>query len=380
MDAYPAVPYSSTNALQLSALFGGAQLIDKLAKWYGVGKATKAAGKLGNKMLYGRSRKYSTRKLLRSSRRYRGGYRGRKRVYGKYSRSRAGTTRRKRVARSKFKRLKKEVSTLKKESDATIGTLVYRNYDAGYVRSTPDHQVVDNYIPYTVANLKAVLAQLKYYDPANPGTLTTANGETGTYARKFLFKKGFMSATFRNSYQTGCTLTVYLCTAKDDSSSGPKTAWENGIQDASNMTDTSDIGTFPSDSSAARELWSWKKLKQVHLNPGQSTTCTYTVPSFQVDPSVDDLQNEAIIPSHGGCPAFCFVVKGDTGHAGDGTNYVTALAAGVDVTYKTTYTVEYSAGVNIKYFHTVNGMSAGFGASVGVEGMHITDNQVYTAA
>lgn len=381
MDAYPVTPYSSTSALQLSALLGGASLVDKLTKWYGVGRITKAAGKAAGRMLGGGGRRYYTRKLTRSSRSRRYGGRGKKRVYGKYSTRRAGTATRKRAKKpSKFKKLAKKVATLEKETDASLGTMVFRSLSGGSLNAALHKQGVSSWVPFSTASLESVLGKLKYYDIDNPTVLKEVSGATGAYARKYFFKKCFMSATYRNSYQSGLTLTVYLNICKDDNTHTPQGSWDDGVPDATNLTNSLDLGSFPTDSSSARDLWTWKKIKQVHLMPGQTATVTYAVPSFNYDPSVVDYSGASHVPSLGGCPCFTAVFHGDLGHSADGSNYITTLEAGLDVNRKAVYTVEYEAGANIKFVYVSDNRSTSWGVSDGVEGMKITDNQSYEVA
>jgi len=284
----------------------------------------------------------------------------------------------KRKPKGKVAKIASKVRELTRETDSTIGTQTYRGLTAESLKSVTNQQAIGTFYPVSAVLLESVLSNLKYYDPANPGVLVVAPAATGSYQKKILFKSIFLSSTFRNSYQTGLTLRIYLNRARLDGNQNPLVAWTNGVVDSSNLAVPTSLGCYPTDTDLAKSQWSWKVIKTVHLKPGQSTTVTATCPEFEYNPAIYDTDALAFSPDFGGSTAFTYVLSGDMGHDTilDQTG---ALAAGVDISHKATYVVKYSAGINISYVHVENSMASAF-TNTGVEGMMVTDNQGYSRA
>jgi len=102
------------------------------------------------------------------------------------SRNETGTTRRikKTVQRKKpqtsVKTLAKSVKALQHEANSDIAHAVYRQRDTGRIIAGVKQQTLGatGYVHH--GYYETAMANLKYYDPATPGTLVTAAGATGT--------------------------------------------------------------------------------------------------------------------------------------------------------------------------------------------------------
>lgn len=70
----------------------------------------------------------------------------------------------------------------------------------------------------SVTGLETALSQLRYYDPATPGTLVTAPVGTGTFQREVHVTGVYHSLEIRNNYQVPCKITIYALTPKQDTS------------------------------------------------------------------------------------------------------------------------------------------------------------------
>lgn len=203
---------------------------------------------------------------------------------------------------------------------------------------------------------------LKYYNPATPGTLTVADGKTGTYDRRYLFKSVYASIECRNNYQIDCKLKVYLLTPKQSSSVNPVTAWANGITangDAS-ITSYLQIGQYPNDYSDFKDVWKAKLHCKATLAPGQTMTCSHGVKNIEYDPAAY-AQHTAAFQSKYKNFLFLIVVEGTVGH--ETATVTTGLArAGVDARVNVTRVVQYDAGVNISFQKVENGLQDATGA------------------
>lgn len=281
---------------------------------------------------------------------------------------------------SKIRTLAKEVKNLQRKSKIGRGVMTYRELGATTARASGNSQAVLEWSPVTTSKCELILAQCKFFNPAFPSALITASEVAGTYQRDSHFSKIFMTATVRNSYQTGLTLKVYLCTCKDDTSISPASAWQQGMPDFSNLSpDLALLGTYPTDSSLAKDLWNWKVVKTTHLLPGASVTVSHTCKPFGFDASTSDSHALIYQNEWAKSPVFVFVIQGDVGHDTAISSEQTVLPCGIDVQQKVTYVVDYNAGIDLKFVHVQNEMDTSF-TTLGVEGMKVTDNQSYSVS
>ena len=279
-----------------------------------------------------------------------------------------------------LRKLARKVKTLEKETEQALGVMTYRHLTSSKLTCATGAQSTSEILPVSLANLEIVLGQCKFFDPANPGTLVVASEAAGTYQRNARFDSVHTTATFRNSYQVGVTVKVYLNLAKDDTSTDPRAAWSAGINDSTNKFTINALGTYPTDSNLAKDLWSWKVLKTKHLMPGQAMTVSHTTKAFEYDSATADTHAMKYQREWGGSPVLTYVITGDLGHDSGGVaNQEITMPCAIDVMQTTTYKVTYAAGININYVYVDNERATNF-TTGGVEGMKMTDNQSYSVS
>jgi len=244
---------------------------------------------------------------------------------------------------------KKAIKQLKRQTDASTGTMTYRQLNTISLKSVEDLQASASQSMLATSSIETALANLKYYNPAVPGTLTTADASTGTYQRNILVDSATLSMNFQNNYQSNCHLTVYLCKVKDDTDSSPNTAWTNGIADGGNAVSVSSLNQYPSDYNLVKDLYSLKRLKKVVLKPGQSVVCSHTEKDINYDPSTVDSHNLVYQKEYKSFH-FLYVIQGGVAHDSslDEQGY---MPSGVDIEVKRQYKVIYNAGTNIDFIH-----------------------------
>lgn len=304
------------------------------------------------------------------------GYAGTSRRVTTKKRMGYASTKRRPYANTKLKKLARSVRKLAAHDRASLGTMTYRLFSTGRSTVNPGRQTVQGFNVNGVSTFETVLGQLKFFNPATPGTLTTADGAAGTYQRNVRFESQHARLTCRNSYQTPMNIKIYLCHVKDDTSVAPADAWSTGVTDGSNLADATYIGTYPSDVNMARDLWTWKVIKNVELKPGQSVSVSHTAKPCEYDPSLTDAHADVYQREYKAF-AFVTVISGVMGHDTVVTNEQTNVAAGFDYELARSFKVTYQAGININYVYVNDSRDTTFTTS-GVTGALVTDNQTYS--
>lgn len=274
--------------------------------------------------------------------------------------------------------LKRSVKELKMSDDSSTGTLTYRNIHAGRLLSGVNQQGVTSINCCDTASYELVLSYLKFFDPANPGTLVTADGSSGTYQRNMYFPSVTMKTLFRNNYQTDVNLKVYLCEVRDDTDGTPTTMWSAGIANGTNLTNISELGQYPSDYDVLTDVYKLKVVLNKSLSPGESATISHSVKNIEYDPATKDTHSLSYQKEY---KSFFFlpVVSGTLSHD-TVQNEQGICAAGVDYRVDYTYIAKYSAGINIKYTHVdLTGLDAFTNGAVQSH-QPIPDNTGYSIA
>lgn len=250
----------------------------------------------------------------------------------------------------KESRITRQLRDLKRTTDATTGTLTWRSTIINQrLLCNVNEQASANVNPLSITQYEAVLGQLKYFDPASPGTLTTASAVAGTYQRNMLFNGIYSTVRARNNYQQDVEIRIYKCDCKDDTSQSPTDAWNAGIPDGSNLTLASQLGQYPTDYNVFNDLWATKLLTKQILAPGQTVECKYNTRPFEYDPSTVDTHALTYQKEYRSS-SLLVIIRGTVSH--DTTLDQQGLcAAGVDFHVENTYTVKYNAGINISYIH-----------------------------
>ena len=267
-----------------------------------------------------------------------------------YRKARKCRTMGRRKLSKKVCRMEASIKSLKFAENASLGTFTHRkieNQGSVTTLATGQDQGTLALFGHVMSDFNESIQYLQYYDPSTPGTLIVADGKTGTYDRRFLFKSVFCSVVLRNNYQTDCNVRVYLCTPKQSSSIAPLTAWRNGIAANPDTTITSDrtLGQYPNDYSDFKDVWTAKLHCKASLSAGQTMTCSHGIKDVEFDPTAFATHTASFQQKYKNF-AFIIVVNGTVAH----TATTTGLAqCGVDVMLKTTRVIQYDAGVNISF-------------------------------
>jgi len=238
-------------------------------------------------------------------------------------------------------RLNNKVTTLSKESKNCHSVLQYYNRSSGRMLGSVAQSKFSYLTASSVANYEAVLAQLRFFNPASPGTLTTADGSTGTYAREYYFKSVYSRIDLVNNYQVPVVVRLYCVTPKSDTSTSPETSFTNGLADCGNPSSTSPC-IHPTDSKEFMDTWNIQFSKKIILSPGQGCFGNYSVKDIYYAPQIYDsisLSYQKRFKTF----AWCARIEGVLGHD-TSANEQSLLGCGVDYVWSTKYVVHYDNG------------------------------------
>lgn len=245
------------------------------------------------------------------------------------------------------------IKDLKLTNDATIGTMVYRRSNSQNITCAKNEQASLSRNVFRLNQMQGALSNLKFFNPSTPGTLTTADLASATFQQNILFKNVSSKINIRNNYISDCEVKVYLCTVKDDTNSDPKVAWQAGIADGGNAADENELNQYPSDYSLVTSLWNLKRMVKCTLSPGQTISASHNVNDIEYDPSVFDshaLDYQKEYKSF----TWLVVIQGTNVHDTTDPTSVGKSQCGVDIDTLESWTIQYSAGVNINYIHLAN--------------------------
>jgi len=277
-------------------------------------------------------------------------------ISAKFSRKKVASTsnyRRKKVAYTKINpksSIKKRLRTVERHVKNDEGTLIYRYAKAATLRvATASKCIHGAYSSNYSAYIEQVLGQLRYFNPATPGTLTTVDLTSGTNQKEVQIScRGSMQLT--NNYQTPAMVCLYLLRPKVDTDTNPVAAITNGMADTSSgpLTDTS-ITVYPTDSCQFNDLWIIEKSVRKVLSPGKTCMLSYSTKEFSYDPSFSDTHALTYQKSNQ-AKVFLVRIQGTMGHDTTVSTEQGTLLAGVDIAHSIKYVVKYPAGVKMDYY------------------------------
>ncbi len=343
---------------------------NRLAAARGAQASTYAVGALLLNLLYERG-KITYRDYMRVSKKP-------DRVQHKYAKQ---VERRLKKGRHPFKRkggLKYQVKELRRLAEAGMGHHIEKQRNSGSIAAAVHASKFTSHTGVTVTILEGILANLRFFNPSVPGTLTTAAGGTGTYQRDYYFHSVFSTYMARNNYQIPCKVTVYCFVPKSDTNITPATAYTNGLTDIGAPTATSAL-MYPTDSIQLNDLWKIAVSKSVILEPGESCKIVYKAKKFQFDPSFVD-SHSLSYQSRYGCHTFGARVEGILGHDTVETDEFTTLAGQIDIQLDHRYEVSYDAGIDVTTVIVDDSSSATFTTGGVVSNKPVSDNQALSLA
>ncbi len=241
--------------------------------------------------------------------------------------------------------IKSSIRQLKLVGDQSTGLMTYRSIANFQLKTNRNLQNSVWFSSNPISTYNTVLENLKFFNPDDPSTLTTASGVAGNYQRNTLFTSVTQKIQYKNNYQSDCKIKVYLCMVKDDTSINPEVAWTNGIAGATNETSNDAINMYPTDINQVVDLWKLKVVLDTTLSPGQSGIVSHTEKNIQYDISTTDnhaLEYQTEYKGFG----FLTVIQGGIGHSNNETCF---MKCGLDMFNTQIYKVKYDAGVNITF-------------------------------
>lgn len=272
--------------------------------------------------------------------------------------------------------LKSRVKNLEKKTKDILSTSVYRKVETSQIKTTNNVSTYGYYVANYATMYEQALSQLKYYDPATPGTLVTAAGASGTYERAFKVR-GYSKLTLKNNYQIPVDVRVYTYTCVSDTNQDPITWLDGCLLDNASATKASPL-IFPTDAKDMGDLWKLQGTKSWIMQAGAVRTISKGTPEISYDPSEYDNHPLLFQPDF---KSYAFVVRvtGILAHDKTTITQVGYASGGVDVTHHTTYTSRYSAGgpsITYTYVDTTGlaAMAAG-----PLTSQVVRDNQEYSA-
>ncbi len=280
-----------------------------------------------------------------------------------------------RKAKTFPKKIKSQIKELKRLAESDMGTHIHCIRLTSFTSAAHNAVTYSNWNSINIVNIELALAQLRYYNPEIPATLTQAVGATGSFQKEFYFKKIYTKMTVRNNYQIPIDVSVYACRVRDDTGIEPDTAVTNGLVDVGGPTGTSPL-VYPTDSIQFTDLWRIEASKKVMLEPG--TQCSLGVPtkSFQYDPSISDSHTEAFQTRFKGL-SYLVRLTGCLGH--DTVEAEFALnQSKADIYLDTTFEIQYAAGADIKFITIADSSASSFTTGGVVSNKPVADNQSFS--
>lgn len=272
------------------------------------------------------------------------------------------------------KSVKAQIKELKKSIQQSEGVLIYRKRGTSRLIGSVNQQSFGASEDLTIANLETVLAQLRFFNPAAPATLTQGSGASGTYYREYLFKSIHTNVTVRNNYQIPCKCTLYVVTPKEDTNISATTAYTDGLADVGNPSYASPL-CYLTDSDEFNDLWKIQSTKVKMLMPGEQMHSLHSVKDILYSPATYDSHALAYQKRFG---SYQIIVRIDGVLAHDSSADQQGFAqCGCDIAWDTTFKVEYDAGVDLKFIY-LDDTSDSFTNGALVSSMPVADNIPYS--
>lgn len=247
----------------------------------------------------------------------------------------------------KMKKLNRSVRTLQRKQNSDEGTLIYRDRGSGFHLCSSNQVFMVAYIGLNATVLELALAQLRYYDPSNPGTLLQPAVVTRSIKYDF---SAYGKYKVRNNYNIPCEVRAYLCDVKSDTSTDPLQAVSAGFADVGGMATTNPLA-YPTDSPIFKNLWNIRKCYKFVIGPGSERNFSFFYGKGRYDPSFFDTHALTYMKMAKGTSVL-FRIHGPLAH--DSGPLVGRANCGVDIEQNRTIRITYPAGINTVYIHTVD--------------------------
>lgn len=274
--------------------------------------------------------------------------------------------------------VKSEIKNIKKQLKSDQATHTHKRREASII-SVGVNQSTHTALAVTrTTELESAMANLRYYDPSVPGTLTTADASTGTYSRQIHFEGFHKKLTLRNNYQIPVKVRVYSLVPKGDTNIVPTTFYSDGITDQCISGSTTSPQLYFFDINMVKDNWKSVKTTTSELQPGQELVCTYNAKSFDYDPSNADTHNlsyQSKYRAHSWVVRLEGVLSHDTVQSEHTTNQ-----GALDYINDTVFKMTYDAGTNLDDISFNNLADTAFTNSGVLSNKPVADNQTYSLA
>lgn len=277
--------------------------------------------------------------------------------YSSYSRK---SSRKSNRRQRSYSRMQKQLMNLQKKVSNNEGTLIYKNRQVDRTIASAINQCnYQNVTAFDRTLIETVIANLRYFNPAVPGTFTTVDFTSGSQYKSVQIK-AYSKILLRNNYQVPVNVHLYMVFPRKDTSIASKTSIENGLTDVGLTSGELNPLIYPSDSPHFVDLWRVAKKKTVFLQPGAECMMSNPrVPWFTYDPSYSD-SHSLSYQSKWFAHQYLIRVEGVPGHDSAVSTEYAELQGGVDSIQDTIVTVRYPAGADIKYIITNSDAAASF--------------------
>lgn len=246
--------------------------------------------------------------------------------------------------------LANQVKDIRKTLKQDKSKHTHRYADSGIISSLDaecDHVALN---PVTTARLEGATDGLRYFDPAVPGTLLTADSTTGAYSHDVVFKNVHSKLEVRNNYQVPARIKIYCCVAKSDGDHSPIEVYTNALPDqcVTAGADAESIMMFLTDIERVTEQWNIDCVVDKVLEGGQMASASHNTGEFHYDPSHQDTETTVYQKIR---KSFCWVVRieGVIAHDTAQAEYGISRAS-VDYNLVNKYEIIYDAGINLNDF------------------------------
>lgn len=273
----------------------------------------------------------------------------------------------------KKRALVKKVNLMDKKIKNTEGHLFYRNRDAFILKSLLNQAAHASYQGCEITLVEAALAQLRVFDIAAPATLVQVDATAGSYHKEILCKAK-SKLVLRNNYQVPCKVLILCLVPKMDTSISGHQAVINGFADIGGVGITN-IQMFPRDSPQLGDLYTVKKTVRKTLKAGAECSVSMYSKLFNYDPSFVDSHALSYQKKYG-AHQYLVRLEGVLGHDIAVATQMLPLRAGLDIYCDREIECIYDAGIDLKYYVTVNDMTTF--TNTGVTSQVVVDNQDYS--
>lgn len=274
------------------------------------------------------------------------------------------------------KTLTARVSRLEQTTKDTMSKLIYKYDTKDTVRVSAGSAGYGYKSAVSYAIIESALAQCRFFDPAAPGTLITANLASPTYKQNIQVS-AVSRMLIKNNYQVPCVVTYAVALPKVDTSIDPTSALQNGLTDTGNPDNTSTLLSYH-DSDQFNDLWKCKLRSRV-LRPGQQIIVKHFQKSFTYDPSFTDSHNMSF-QKQTKSAVYIYRLQGVLGHDTSTSSEQGMAPAGIDVYVSTNYTITYdSGGAAVRTIVLAENASQTF-TNGAVVSQVVVDNQSYSVS